>query len=162
MKKIMITLAALAIAFAANAATTNWKITSAVMKGADTTSAYSGAVALWATGGDLAEATLVTTLSTTTGTISNQSFSSDLFTADTTYDFYYVLSDTVDGVDYTLTSGTKSVKALGTGAATIGFGNQSSYTSNAANWTAAAVPEPTSGVLLLIGMAGLALRRRRA
>ena len=29
-------------------------------------------------------------------------------------------------------------------------------------WTATAVPEPTSGVMLLLGMAGLALRRRRA
>ena len=30
------------------------------------------------------------------------------------------------------------------------------------NFTAAAVPEPTSGLLMLLGMAGLALRRRRA
>lgn len=29
-------------------------------------------------------------------------------------------------------------------------------------WSAAAVPEPTSGLLLLLGMAGLALKRKRA
>ncbi|MBR4616199.1 MAG: PEP-CTERM sorting domain-containing protein [Kiritimatiellae bacterium] len=33
-------------------------------------------------------------------------------------------------------------------------------TQNASNW--AAVPEPTSGLLLLLGMAGLALKRKRA
>ena len=31
-----------------------------------------------------------------------------------------------------------------------------------ASWTAVAVPEPTSGLLMLVGLAGLALRRRRA
>jgi len=30
------------------------------------------------------------------------------------------------------------------------------------SWTAASVPEPTSGLLLLLGMAGLALKRKRA
>lgn len=29
-------------------------------------------------------------------------------------------------------------------------------------WTSASVPEPTSGLLMLVGLAGLALRRRRA
>ena len=34
--------------------------------------------------------------------------------------------------------------------------------SDATAWSTAAVPEPTSGLLMLLGMAGLALRRRRA
>ena len=39
------------------------------------------------------------------------------------------------------------------------FGDTSA---GATAWTAAAVPEPTSGLLLLLGMAGLALKRKRA
>jgi len=33
--------------------------------------------------------------------------------------------------------------------------------SNASGWTAVSVPEPTSGLLLLLGVAGLALKRKR-
>lgn len=43
------------------------------------------------------------------------------------------------------------------GAQTLIFGSQSA---NGATWQA--VPEPTSGLLLLLGMAGLALKRKRA
>lgn len=37
-----------------------------------------------------------------------------------------------------------------------------SATAAATAWSSAAVPEPTSGLLMLLGVAGLALRRRRA
>ena len=42
------------------------------------------------------------------------------------------------------------------------FAFDASDTATAANWTAVNAPEPTSGLLLLLGMAGLALKRKRA
>ena len=52
-----------------------------------------------------------------------------------------------------------AMDAEGTDMAVNLFG---STTAGSTAWTAAAVPEPTSGLLMLLGMAGLALRRRRA
>lgn len=42
------------------------------------------------------------------------------------------------------------------------FGSQATNSKAADNWHAVAVPEPTSGLMMLLGLGALALRRRRA
>ena len=49
-----------------------------------------------------------------------------------------------------------------TGIKTLAWGSQATITQAAGGWTSTSVPEPTSGLLMLLGMAGLALRRKRA
>ena len=61
----------------------------------------------------------------------------------------YIMSDAITQSTY---SGTDPAKALSFGETQ--FADKS--------WQAIAVPEPTSGLLLLLGVAGMALRRRRA
>ena len=56
-------------------------------------------------------------------------------------------------------SGKKTPAASTTNVAIFSISNSNSLV--ASNWTAAA-PEPTSGLLLLLGVAGLALKRKRA
>ena len=76
---------------------------------------------------------------------------------------YYALvfdAATIAGAkNYISTSGSdaKYAKFSAQGLLTASNGDQSSN-----SWVAMATPEPTSGLLLLLGFAGLALRRRRA
>ena len=64
-----------------------------------------------------------------------------------------------DAQNYMVTSGDAPVTGTfsAAGLLSIQQGSQAGKT-----WTAVAVPEPTSGLLMLVGLAGLALRRRRA
>ena len=81
--------------------------------------------------------------------------------------FYAILTATYTDATYgemymaaaaegtTPASGQKNITNIFGGAATA-------TTGGVRDWQAAAVPEPTSGLLMLVGLAGLALRRRRA
>ncbi len=60
----------------------------------------------------------------------------------------------------TTSSGVKTPSASTTNSAKFTIASQAAATAGAGAWTA--VPEPTSGLLLLLGMAGLALKRKRA
>ena len=159
MKKIIMLAAVAFAACVMNAASVDWKVTAGNMYAKDGTTKYTGTFELYATGGDLADDVLVYTFTpVANGAIANKAFTTDSLTVGQSYNFYYKLTDGDSTFTSTQTAG---LTALETGAATINFGNQATATQNAANWAAADVPEPTSGLLLLLGVAGLALRRKQ-
>ena len=85
------------------------------------------------------------------------------YTAGTSITAYLIAfnSDDAATATYAYISHTAPVSLPGSGmAANYSFDMSSSAT--ASNWIATSTPEPTSGLLMLIGVAGLALRRRRA
>ncbi len=77
--------------------------------------------------------------------------------------FAVIIDDDSFGEDthYVVTTASSNVKTPAASTSNnAGFSVDASATANSSNWTAA--PEPTSGLLLLLGMAGLALKRKRA
>ena len=191
MKKLMIAVAVVCAAVMAQAATANWKVSAANVydgKG-DSAAKYSGTAyffnadataqsALFA----LFAADTSLDLTAQTGYLSSGTVASGVINANTAanqfgafeqgsgdHNFYFVL---VAG-DNMYLSATKQAAAGSTDSmVTVTFGSQaptSGATSKSlptdgfvavGQWAAA--PEPTSGLLMLLGMAGLALRRRRA
>ena len=164
MKKLIVIAATALLAVVANAATVNWQL--AQVKGADgnligaTTDKYTAVATLY-------DATGATELKSVTVTKSNAmsliagSFSDTALS--TSYMAQIVLTDASGN---TLTSEKAAFTTSASATYTINFTNGTGFSDKTAKvdfaggWAAA--PEPTSGLLLLLGVAGLALKRKRA
>ena len=108
--------------------------------------------------------TLVTTSEATTakpnGAYSNKT--GDVFSSDTTYYVSAVISAT-DGSS-SLKSGLASFTSPLTGDVTINFATGSGFDTVAKKWSAdgwQSIPEPTSAMLVMLGLCGLALKRKQ-
>ena len=184
----MIALAAVAVAAVAQAASINWSITgntwtySDATKAAQNTTVYLINAANWSTieaaiqGGATSFTTsdagilAVGKTANAKGAVTTSTATSASLTAGTSYDYAYLVFDTRDTSDVKyFASATETKAAYDPTDATYSEVQTVSFAAAAysasglsGGWQSAAVPEPTSGLLLLLGMAGLALRRKRA
>ena len=184
MKKLLMAMSAVAIAFGLNAATVDWKYSINQAQGNEgynsgynvylvNAAAWDAATISAATFSDSSIVLDSTTFGAATGRTAGQKMyqtvgvagarnvAIDTLAEGATLGVYYVILNTnVDPNKYTTVADTLTGRS-DTGEAV--FGSNISMTAAAASsatWTA--VPEPTSGLLMLLGMAGLALRRKRA
>jgi len=152
MKKIVVVLALALTAFAANAASVKWN--AANIYASDGTSKFTGNVTLLCA--QLSDFSS-TVKASDTGAIAATTVALPDATAGTYLDFYITFTDN----GKTFTSETKHIAIPTTATpATANFGNMTSQTQNASNW-GGGVPEPSSALLLLMGGAMLALRRKQ-
>ena len=190
MKKLMIALAVVAMGVATNAASFTWTTKGRIYDGAGTSAAYaSGETAYLMFTSIISQADLVESFiadasaakATVTGgavkssVINNEARVSETsaFTSSVTepQSAYYVIFAN----DKMYVSGTASASydslnpdavnaiefAAETTASKATFADTTATYAGAGWYQAAAVPEPTSGLLVLLGMAGLALKRKR-
>ena len=182
MKKLMFMLAAVAMAASVHAASVSWasvamyndegskvKATATMYVYLLDQTAYNSLTDVWATyGGDVkaggtTAANVGGSKSASLTSKASVSAPKDTAVANTTY-YAAIIATIGTGDDMKYYAEKASVTTGDDGNATYSFGAGKLDTAVAAasNWQSAAVPEPTSGLLMLVGLAGLALRRKRA
>ena len=172
MKKLII-IAALALSAGfAKAASVNWQITNGTAAQVGYNVYLVAAIDnTWTSGADVAAA--AATLGTgTSGTvvkngrtyiIASTTASGEGITETSMKNAYLVLVQSDSAKEYTYVSADLSASVFGeTDAPKAAFSTTTAALLAGTSANFAAVPEPTSGLLMLLGVAGLALRRRRA
>lgn len=182
MKKLIIGLFAVVIAAGAQAAAFAWSTTGTIYgpTGASvattggftaylldaSTVSQSALVTALRDGGSITDYTALSTFnSASAAKVSSTSFTTSTPTGSSLTAYFAIVQD-----DYVYISGAKSGTASDVGEVTLNMGSQSTTSKSVFDSTTAyssagwyqTVPEPTSGLLMLLGVASLALKRKRA
>ena len=156
MKKLIIAAAIVCAAVVSQAASYTWGASG--VKDALGKNLYSGSATLHVM--TMAGASVVDLAGTMTDGAINVVVGDDKISAGTMYKMYYTMYDST--LDSTFTSSTVPAMAQPTAAPGLPFMSNGSWYPIPEPPGPTPTPEPTSGLLLLLGVAGLALRRRRA
>ena len=186
MKKLMVVLAIFTMAAVTQAASFDWKTgTTGKIYEAGTTTLLGSGTAYIFDAASVSQQTVLTAFlddkTWTTGNLHSKSVSSGAIAAtkgeafsygvaDTTYNFYVALvngdnifiSDTVSVTAPNISYETAQFNLKNASQAAVTELEKTGSFAGGGWYTASSVPEPTSGLLLLLGMAGLALRRKHA